>query len=981
MQNRKSNTRLQYESLESKTLLAANLVADINQLSPNSGNPRDIVAVGETAFFVAEDENGSELWKSDSSGTQMVKDIVPGPEGSYPHTLIAGESLLFFSAPGGTWRSDGTEEGTFLIASEQRTFAAVSGDYALLTEPRGFYLNDGTIDGEISVVFDVTNNIDSEAVGAFSDHFVVKFGRAEETLARINFDGSTFLWEGFVERPDYVHAREDGIIVLKTGGGESWILSNDTEDARLVEFEGVTFDNSLFEQSGNISYFTAAVNDSESARKLFRSDGTVEGTFEIGEFGSNQSFEIDKTSRSVAVDGNGGMWFTARATDELGLELWHTDGTPEGTRQVKDISSGGDVGSNPYGLTAIADRVWFVADDDVAGKQVWTSDGTEAGTVALTHFENTTFDPLMIGTSTDHVVFSVGTPELGTELWKASAGSTRLVRDIHPQSGSSLPGFLTSVGDGSFIFAATNQHGRELWKTDLTEAGTVLVKDIVTGPETIGSSPNDIVAFNGNVFFTANDGIHGNELWTMDESGSPKLFKDIVLGPGSSQPNQLTVVGKTLYFAAQDSIHGMALWQSDGTPEGTSLVADSIPGPTGLSPQQFVVAKGELYFLGYGEFDFPPHPSVWKLDGEETVQIYHNDSNRGLGFLTVLNDDVFFLDDVQGRTPFPRRINDLGNVETVNGFEDLFLSVGGLPQMAVVANQLVSSDRNGAWFSDGESGPNRFNTFQGSFYGQMHFTEDYVVVRNSPGNFYVGDPTTGQMVLVSNDITDIVGFANTHLTFTEQQLFVGDPLALPDQPLMTFHRIMPNPIEFEGRIYFAAESENGKADIWSSDGTADGTTQITDVGFSTGKAPIALHAIGSNVYFTADDGTLGEELWKLETPTDTRGDLNGDGAQDAADIDALFASIQTDVDDPEFDVNDDGKVDSQDIDYLLIEVLNRRWGDTNLDGTIGFEDFLVLSQSFGSADAGWSQGDFTGDGEVSFADFLLLSAAFGESIN
>ena len=130
MQNRKSNARLQYESLEPKNLLAANLVADINQLSPNSGNPRDIVAVGETAFFVAEDENGAELWKSDSSGTQMVRDIVPGPDGSFPHGLVAGENVLFFSAPGGTWRSDGTEEGTFLLADAE--LQAVSGNRAVL---------------------------------------------------------------------------------------------------------------------------------------------------------------------------------------------------------------------------------------------------------------------------------------------------------------------------------------------------------------------------------------------------------------------------------------------------------------------------------------------------------------------------------------------------------------------------------------------------------------------------------------------------------------------------------------------------------------------------------------------------------------------------------------------------------------------------------------------------------------------------------
>ncbi len=48
----------------------------------------------------------------------------------------------------------------------------------------------------------------------------------------------------------------------------------------------------------------------------------------------------------------------------------------------------------------------------------------------------------------------------------------------------------------------------------------------------------------------------------------------------------------------------------------------------------------------------------------------------------------------------------------------------------------------------------------------------------------------------------------------------------------------------------------------------------------------------------------------------------------------------------------------------------------DLDGTVQFSDFLVLSNNFGK-EGDWSVGDFDGDGQVAFADFLILSDNFG----
>ena len=109
------------------------------------------------------------------------------------------------------------------------------------------------------------------------------------------------------------------------------------------------------------------------------------------------------------------------------------------------------------------------------------------------------------------------------------------------------------------------------------------------------------------------------------------------------------------------------------------------------------------------------------------------------------------------------------------------------------------------------------------------------------------------------------------------------------------------------------------------------------------------------------------------------GDLDGDGALSASDIDALYAAIRggSSSDVVEFDLSSDGNVDQDDADVLVHQIFVTEYGDFDLDGDVDFTDFLVLPANFGADNKGWADGDATGDGQVNFADFLLLSANFG----
>ena len=110
------------------------------------------------------------------------------------------------------------------------------------------------------------------------------------------------------------------------------------------------------------------------------------------------------------------------------------------------------------------------------------------------------------------------------------------------------------------------------------------------------------------------------------------------------------------------------------------------------------------------------------------------------------------------------------------------------------------------------------------------------------------------------------------------------------------------------------------------------------------------------------------------------GDFNNDGVVDGRDIDRLYQAVNQRNHNCNYDFTGNGLVTRQDVTAMLQEA-GTLLGDANVDGVIGFPDFLSLARSFGESNQGWAGGDFDGNGITDFIDFTVLSVSFGDSFS
>lgn len=540
------------------------LVKDINPGAAHGAVT--LASVGGQLFFAGNDGiHGSELWKSDSTpqGTQMVADLRPGVADSFPGEITGGTGTAYFTAftngKRQLWRSDGTTVGTVLLYVDNCDQPLWDAQNSILyfRGLDGLWQSDGTIAGTLHVPDAVVSNM---------------LGVVNGTLI---FHNNSGLWS---------YSSDAGLQQLCN------------VDFNELGFEGDALRASAVVTGGKlyVPQFVHVTNFFSSPLALWVTDGTPAGTTQLNDI--VESFD----DFVVALAGvNGTLLFTRH--DHHGHELWKTDGTPNGTSLVVDTLA------ESWALVAATDGVYALR--GTAHK----TDGTVSGTVQL---PGQLSAPPFYPTSP----VTVG----GTSFYAASGGLTYTdgtVAGTEKLRNLTGPFHLTGFqGEALFSADAGDGNGTELWKSDGTSEGTILVKDINPGPASSGLSGSfnqnrgHFAELQGNVYFGANDGAHGFELWRSDgtETGTI-LFKDLLPGIASSQLYEITRVGSgandRLFFVAQ----GVQLWASDGTEQGTTLVKDfgNVNNPaTGLC--YLVDADGRLFFMA----DDGDHGlELWTSDG------------------------------------------------------------------------------------------------------------------------------------------------------------------------------------------------------------------------------------------------------------------------------------------------------------------------------------------------------------------------------
>ena len=393
---------------------------------------------------------------------------------------------------------------------------------------------------------------------------------------------------------------------------------------------------------------------------------SVFSRFVYATLASDEHLEMVK---DINTAGDGGTYNYAEynskiyfsATDSThGNELWVTDGTESGTTLVKDINPGISDGT-PSQLIAFNNQLYFFADDGTHGYELWKTDGTDAGTVMVKDLNagsgwGVTYDEGSSFIFDQTLFFKCNDGAHGWELCKSDGtqGGTTLLKDINIGSGS---GFGSSYAQGSaigiyngemFFPADDGTHGYELWKTDGTEGGTSLVKDIRSGASSsFDTFYYSFVSLSNGCMFIADDGIHGFEPWFSDgTTGGTVLPKDI--NPAGDSLDSFTTLnaysGRAI-FTATDGSHGAEPWISDGTVSGTTMIKDIYSGSSGSGADRYLSTyHGKLYFRANNGVH---GKELWSTDGTEagttTIEISSDGSGSYANPVGVVNDELILI--------------------------------------------------------------------------------------------------------------------------------------------------------------------------------------------------------------------------------------------------------------------------------------------------------------------------------------------------
>ena len=740
--------------------------------------------LNKVVYYTADDGiHGSELWRSDGTeeGTYLVKDINPGSASGNAYYIIVFKSKLYFMAYAPEtgyelYRSDGTDAGTILL----KDIVPGSGS----SQPYHFTA--------------MNNSLHFTTIGAYN---VSQLWKTDGTAA------------GTVMVTDIYSA-------YSASGIGQLINAN----------------NVLFFTAYNYAY----------GRELWRSDGTAGGTYMLKDINiANNNNYSDWNGPANLTAYNSKLYFSAN--DGYNRMLWQSDGTTAGTT-VAPYGNGIILTSNNYGV--YQDQPFAIAKNSLFFSGYYYTTGTElykynpANTAGIVLVKDIATADVSLGIITENIrsmndtVYFLVPDFTGTtyELWKSAgtAANTKLVK--------ALPGYANSysmnvAGNNLYFTTASPEYGYEPWISNGSTAGTKLLKDVNTGAA--GSGPGIYTLCNNKVYFSAYAASSGTELWiTNGTTGGTKLVKNINTAatasgvPFSNYQNRFATVlsNDKIVFNAYTRTTGYELWKSNGTAAGTTLVKDIIPGENSGYPELYASKNGKAYFMASdstGECIYMTDGTSagTKKLGNTSSYIYDiKVADNGTVFYSVYNNSYELWRTDSSGTNFRLRTN-IGSVSIG--------VAGNLCYFTAPSNYGYE-----LWKSNGTlSGTNLLaDIFPGSG-------------SSSPGNFIAFNNKI--LFTAYNGVASYLCMSNGTTTGTKL-------LTSSISPNFNAGTAMLN-----GKLYFNAYESTLGYELYSTDGTAEGTGLVKDIyAGSSNSYPQQLTLVGNTIYFQAADATNYNALWK-----------------------------------------------------------------------------------------------------------------------
>ncbi|HYK46823.1 MAG TPA: ELWxxDGT repeat protein, partial [Parafilimonas sp.] len=431
---------------------------------------------------------------------------------------------------------------------------------------------------------------------------------------------------------------------------------------------------------------------------------------------------------------------------------------------------------------------------------------------------------------------------------EATTGLTYLVKDIdkdkdsYPQDNEfNTFNWYYAVLDNVIYFAADDGiHGSELWRSDGTDSGTYIVADINAGNE--GSSPTNIIVSGNKIFFAATTPSRGQELWVSDgtEAGT-KLVRDILSQSQSSYPEAITNVNGIAYFLVSLAHYHDQLWKSDGTQGGTTMVKDLYLNGLSGGIYQFTAANNLLFFTAGSA---STGQELWRSDGSESGTFMVSDIDPGSGAsypaqLTFFNNRLYFSAFDGANRLLWETDGGSGGTHPVSGNNNIQLP-GGFTLPFVIGPFAIS---NNALCFMGYAASTGWELYKYSDSAGVVLVADIL-----PGTqgYYMSTSYRPEMA----DLAGSLFFRYKDSAANNYQLWTSTTSGTKKIRAFDNGSFFNNLVNGKTVLYFIAFDSTYGTELWKSNGKTSGTVPIDVYPGSTSSNALYLTLVGNKLFFS-----------------------------------------------------------------------------------------------------------------------------------